>query len=418
MSKIRCPKCKHEFEINQAQYADFNDAVNKAVEEREKEIKEKVKLENQTVYSEKINLLNKTINDLQNDIKSFKQTKEVEIKNAVSEKEKEIVALQGKLNNAENDKKLEITKSMQNKDKEIAELKHQMQLEQEKAKGTLKSALDEQAKIKQGEIDALKAQLDKANDYKLQMNVKDIGEDLEQYCSNKFNEIRVNTYPNAYFEKDNDTKINKQKGDFIFRDYIGEGNDKTEFISIMFDMKNEDATAKTKQTNEECFKKLDSDRNAKRCEYAVLVSMRELNNPLYAHGITDVSYKYPKMYVVRPQYFLTIISLLRTAALSNAKDKLEIARYQQQNFNIANFEKEWTDWKSDWGSNITKARNHFEETIKSIDASIKNMQKIRDELTGTIKQLGYADTKVKDLTLRQLAKNSPSIKELLKKKKD
>lgn len=383
----KCPNCGYELPDAEEQIKKFNEAVNKAVEEKLDSLKKAAILKAEEIHNKK-----------ESDLKQ------------------QIAKLEGDIKNAETAKKLAVEESIKSHNQTISDLKHQLELDKTKYNGELKEALDKLDKSKQTEIDNLKAQLDKATDYKLKMNVKDLGEDLEQYCENKFNAIRANTYPNAYFEKDSDTKVNNEKGDYIFRDYVGEGEEKTEFISIMFDMKNEDDTAKTKHKNEDYFKKLDSDRKAKGCEYAVLVSMLEIDNDLYNQGIVDVSYKYPKMFVVRPQHFLTIIALLRSAALSNAKDKLEIVKYQQQNLDVANFEQELSSWKANWGKNIEGARKHFESTIAAIDASIKNMQKIRDELTGTVKQLGYADNKVEELTLRKLSKNSPSIKEALKKK--
>lgn len=358
MSKLRCPKCGYEWEESNVDLAHFNEAVEKAVKSQAVEIRKNTELLTSEKYQQTINDLSQKIKDLQN----------------------------------------------------------QIELDKQKALLTLKDKLHEQEVIKDDQIKHLEKELEVATDYKTRMNVKDLGEDLEQYCENKFNAIRANTYPNAYFAKDSDLKANQEKGDYIFRDYIINGEQKIEYISILFDMKNEDKDAKTKRKNSDYFKKLDSDRNAKHCEYAVLVSMHEQGNELYDQGITDVSYEYPKMFVVRPQHFLTIIALLRNAALSNAKAKQELAVYQQQNIDITNFDKQWGEWKEGFKGNMALSAKHFEKAIAEIEATIKKLEKTKEELEGSVKQLGFANSKVEGLTLKKLTKNSPSLQEKLTKK--
>lgn len=417
MSKLKCPHCGYEFADTDEQIKHFNEEVNKAAKTKAAELLEKEKLEYKSKTNDEINEYKNRIIKLESDLALKEEQFKSKLNENINNKNREIDILKEQIKNADTEKELAVKNAIQDKENEIGKLENTIKINEVNANANLKEEIRKAEKNAQDKIDDLQHRLDLASDYKTRMNVKDLGEDLEQYCANKFNAIRTNTYPNAYFEKDNDTKVNGEKGDFIFRDYVGEGDSKTEFISIMFDMKNEDRDGKTKHKTEDFFKKLDSDRKAKGCEYAVLVSMLELGNDFYDQGIADVSYKYPKMFVVRPNHFLTIIALLRNAALSNAKTKLELVEYQKQNFDITNFEKEWNTWKGDWGKNINHAKDHFTKAINDIDASIKKMQSIREELVGTINQLGYADNKVEELTLRKLAKNSPSIKEELKKNK-
>ena len=240
-------------------------------------------------------------------------------------------------------------------------------------------------------------------DMKSKMSTKMVGESLEQHCDIEFNRIRATAFPHAYFEKDNDSKSGS-KGDFIFRDYM----DGTEYISIMFEMKNEMDTTATKHKNEDFFKELDKDRKEKGCEYAVLVSMLEADNELYNAGIVDVSHRYEKMYVVRPQCFIPIITLLRNAAVNSVQYKRQIAEYRQTNIDISNFERDMNEFKEKFGKNYLSAKEHFSDAIEGIDKTIKQLEKIKKELTTSENQLRLANDKAQDLTIKRLTKNNPT----------
>ena len=233
-----------------------------------------------------------------------------------------------------------------------------------------------------------------------------VGESLEQHCLTQFNSIRMTAFPNAYFEKDNDAKTGS-KGDFIYKEFAEDG---TEFISIMFEMKNENETTTTKHKNEHFFKELDKDRNEKGCEYAVLVSMLEMDNELYNNGIVDVSYKYPKMYVVRPQFFIPIISLLRNAALNSLKYQQELQIVRNQQLDIINFENNMNVFKEGFAKNYDLASRKFNDAIAEIDKSIAQLQKVKDALTSSERNLRLANDKAQDLSIKKLTKNSPTLK--------
>ena len=236
------------------------------------------------------------------------------------------------------------------------------------------------------------------------MSTKMVGESLEQHCDIEFNRLRQPAFPNAYFEKDNDAKTGS-KGDFIFRDYV----DGTEYISIMFEMKNEMDTTATKHKNEDFFKELDKDRKEKGCEYAVLVSLLETDNELYNGGIVDVSHKYDKMYVVRPQCFIPIITLLRNAALNSVQYKRQIAEYKQTNIDVSNFEKEMNEFKEKFGRNYALASDKFKKAIEEIDKTIDHLQKTKEALLGSENNLRLANDKAQDLSIKRLTKNNPTM---------
>ena len=246
-------------------------------------------------------------------------------------------------------------------------------------------------------------------DMKAQLSTKMLGESLEQHCEIEFNRLRPTAFPHAYFEKDNEV-IEGTKGDFVFRDFDEEGN---EIISIMFEMKNEADDSVNRKTNESHFKKLDADRKKKNCEYAVLVSLLEPENELYNAGITDVSYRFEKMYVIRPQFFIPIITLLRNAALSSLQYRKELALVRQQNIDVTNFEDQLADFKDKFGRNYRIASQKFQKAIEEIDKSIDHLQKIKDNLIGSENQLRLANDKAEDLTVKKLTRKNPTMKALL-----
>ena len=267
---------------------------------------------------------------------------------------------------------------------------------------SLKEKYEKELKFKDEQIEQYK-------DFKLRMSTKMIGESLEQHCLTEFNKIRMTAFPTAYFEKDNDSS-GGSKGDFIYKETDDDG---VEIISIMFEMKNEaDATA-TKHKNEEFFAKLDKDRNAKKCEYAVLVSMLESDSELYNQGIVDVSYKYEKMYVIRPQFFIPMITLLRNAALNSLHYKQELQVIKNRQVDLQNFEEALMNAKNDFSANYNRAANDFEKAIEEIDKSIMHLQKTREELQKSGNQLRLANNKLMDVDVKKLTKNSPSIREII-----
>ena len=295
-------------------------------------------------------------------------------KEALAQKDRQIMQLQGQLKEAEKD----------------SLIKEQ----------NLRENFNAQLKAKDAAIDFYK-------DLKTKMSTKMVGETLEQHCETEFNKLRATAFQNAYFEKDNDAKSGS-KGDYIFRDKTEDG---VEFLSIMFEMKNETDTKSTKHKNEDFFKELDKDRTEKGCEYAVLVSLLESDSELYNSGIVDVSYRYPKMYVIRPQFFIPLITLLRNASLNSAQYRRQVTEYREQNIDITNFEEKLNDFRDKFDRNIQVASEKFNTAIKEIDATINHLQKIRSALVSSDNNLHYANDKVQDLTIRRLTYKNPTMKQ-------
>lgn len=280
---------------------------------------------------------------------------------------------------------------------------------QNQLEASKKDAQLSEAKLKEQYELRLKDKTDELERYKsfrMGDSTKNLGESLEQYCRDSFEEIRAVAYPNAYFEKDNDV-VDGGKGDFVFRDYL----DDVEYISIMFEMKNQKDDTENKHKNEDFFKKLDKDRTAKGCEYAVLVSTLEEDSKLYNSGIVDVSHKYPKMFVVRPNQFLAIMGLLRNMALSNVSYKKEIIAYKNQNIDITNFENKLLDFQDRFGKNYASASKNFNKAIEEIDKTIKHLNEVKEGLLGADKNLRLANDKLQDLSIKKLTYNNPTMKE-------
>jgi len=320
------------------------------------------------------------LNKLKAMLNEFNLKKEIEIKDKLDAKEKEI-----------NEMNLNITKL----NSEIENNKANHKLEEER----IKSEYETKIKGKDEEIAFYK-------DLKTRQSTKMLGETLEQHCENSFNQIRMTAFPNAYFEKDNDV-VDGTKGDFVFREKTEDG---IEFLSIMFEMKNEADFTSTKHKIADFFDKLDKDRNKKNCEYAIIVTTLEADNELYNNGIVDVSYKYPKMYVIRPQFFIPMITLLRNAALNNVSSLRELAVIREQNIDITNFESSMNDFKDKFSKNYESAATHFSKAIDEIDKSISHLQKIKDELLTSQNQLRLANDKAQDLSIKKLTKNNPTMK--------
>lgn len=427
MQEIKCPKCGEVFQIDEAGYAEivkqirnreFNDELQRQKSAMDSEKKMAVELAVSKANSQKEDEINRLKNQLaaqNNELNNMKDKSAAELKIALSEKEQQITQLKSTIDANKSKTELEIKTALQEKDSLIADLQNKLKLEKSESQlreTNLKQQYDIQLKAKDETIAFYK-------DFKAKESTKQIGEDLEQYCLSEFNKNRAIGFQNAYFEKDNEvSKTSGSKGDFIFRDFSGEGDDKIEFISIMFEMKNQADETATKHKNEDFFKELDKDRNEKNCEYAVLVSMLEEDNDYYNTGIVDVSYKYPKMYVIRPQFFIQLITILRNAALNSLEYKREIAQIKNQNIDITNFESDLNLFKDKFLNNVDLAMRQHSSAIDEIDKAIKTLQKIKDIFEKSDNNLRLANNKLEDLTIKKLTRNNPTMKEKFDALKD
>ena len=421
MQEIKCPKCGEVFTVDEAGYAAIvsqikNKEFNKEIEERVRQLdesrnkdiallKDKFKSEkekDELEYKHKIE-------SLERQIENNKIVYTAEKDKAVDEIKQENIKLKSKIDSNEKDKMIAVNNALE-KVKEELNKKQQEIIE---LKGKIDVAKKEEIALMEKHKNDLKAKdevIASYKDFKVKLSTKMIGETLEQHCLNEFNKIRATAFPKAFFDKDNDAKSGS-KGDFIFRDFSDSG---VEYISIMFEMKNEVETTAKKHKNEDFFKELDKDRNEKNCEYAVLVSMLESDNEFYNTGIADVSYKYPKMYVIRPQFFITLITLLRNAALNTVNYKNELAEYKQKNIDITNFEEKLRDFKDGFQKNYNDAGTNFKEAIKKIDDTISKLEGVKENLRLTEKHLRVANDKLQDVTIKKLTKNNPTMIEKFK----
>ena len=433
MKELKCPNCGSMFTVDEADYASIVNQVKNAEFEEElcrrinemkgrQDAEQKVKdAEAREDFGKKLSAKEQEIlakeqeiSRLKASLESIEEKNKLEIDKALAAKDLVIAGLQStiKLSESEKEKAVMEAKSKKNeeisalrssKELEIAELKSKSTLAQSQAelqRNALKDEYEAKLKLAQEQVDYYK-------DMKLKMSTKMIGETLEAHCSNVFNGQMRPMFPNAYFEKDNDAS-HGSKGDFIFRDY----EDGTEYVSIMFEMKNEMDTTATKHKNEDFFKKLDEDRKAKGCEYAVLVSLLEPENELYNNGIVDVSYKYPRMYVIRPQFFMPIITLLVNASKKSLEYKKELAIAKSQSLDITNFENKLIEFKDKFGRNYRLASEKFQKAIDEIDKSIAALQKTKEALLGSEKNLSQALNNAEDLTIRKLTYKNPTMKAL------
>lgn len=419
MHEIKCPNCGKTFNLDEAGYAEIlnqvrNDAFEKALHERlqlaEQDKKTAIELAEIKVASEmekKAAVKDAQIELLKAEIKSntelIKVTVTGELKDEAAKKDTEIVRLKEELKAADIAKQLALKEALGTVEKERDDLKRDLDVKETEKKlleSSLKEKYETQIKDRDDAIERLK-------DMKTKLSTKMVGETLEQHCEIEFSKIRSAAFPMAYFEKDNDGKTGS-KGDYIFREADNAG---IEFISIMFEMKNENDETATKKKNEDFFKELDKDRNEKGCEYALLVSLIEPNNELYNGGIVDVSYRYPKMYVIRPQFFIPMITLLRNAAQNSLKYKTELALVKEQNIDIANFEDELNNFKDSFGKNYDLASKRFQTAIEEIDKSIDHLQKTKEALLGTDRNLRLANAKAQDMTIKKLTRGNPTMAE-------
>ena len=406
MQEMKCPGCGKVFKVDDAGYAQIVQQV------RDKEFEKELDLRRQELNQKK-----------EDDLKIARMeqekshSEELSKKNSeLAEKEHEIERLKAQLDKAETEKKLAVSEAVQERDRELAErgneiTRLQSDLELQKKEGELReSSLIERHK---GEIRLRDEEIDRLKDFKARLSTKMVGESLEQHCLTQFNQIRMTAFPNAVFEKDNDAKTGS-KGDFIFR----EASEGTEFISIMFEMKNEMDTTAKKHKNEDFFKELDKDRNEKKCEYAVLVSLLESDNELYNNGIVDVSYRYPKMFVIRPQFFIPIISLLRNAALNSLEYQKKLADIQNQQLDIYNFEANLAEFKKGFTYSFGQASARFEDAINGIDKVISALTKIRENLVKSENHLNAANNKLEDVSIKKLTNNAPSVRAMFEEIKN
>lgn len=453
MNEIICPHCHKAFKVDEAGYADilkqvrdreFERTLHERLELAEKEKKtaialaearvsgqlekeaarkeaeiERLKAElsaagtnSQLALKEALGAVEKERDGLANEVQRMKEARDAamklaeeartnEVQRMAASKDAEINALKAKLNEAAVAQKLAVTEAVNAVEKERNELRSGLEraaLEKELAEKALKDKYETRIKDREDTIERLK-------DMKAKLSTKMVGETLEQHCEVEFNRIRATAFPRAYFEKDNDARTGS-KGDFIFRDTDEAG---TESVSIMFEMKNESDATATKKRNEDFLKELDKDRTEKGCEYAVLVSLLEPESELYNGGIVDVSHRFPKMYVVRPQFFIPIITLLRNAAQNALQYKSELALVKAQNIDITNFEEQLESFKSAFGNNYRLASEKFQKAIAEIDKSIEHLQKTKEALLGTDRNLRLANDKAQDVTIKKLTRKNPTM---------
>ena len=454
MNEIKCPNCGTVIKIDESIYAkivkqvrdkEFAADLSKELTAEHKREEQFLELQKKTLeqsYQEKEFQLKTEHNKEIETLKLQLVSKEKESGDLLSKQEKELVELHAKLANQEEIVKTKVSKEYQEtvllKEKKITELESDIKLQESKYKlelqdslnkkdreiesltntisnakdsyllkeNSLKESYEEKLKLKDEQIAYYK-------DFKAKQSTKMIGESLEVHCNNEFNKLRP-LFPRSYFEKDNDCK-NGSKGDFIFRDYDDEG---TEVTSIMFEMKNEADKTASKHKNEDFFKELDKDRKEKNCEYAVLVSMLEIDNDYYNEGIVDVSYKYPKMYVIRPQFFIPIITLIRGMGLNTLEYKKEIALLQRENIDISHFEENMNSFKESFGRNYRLASDKFKKAIDEIDKTIEHLQKTKEALLSSDKNLRIANDKAEGLSIKKLTSNSKTVSDMFAKLED
>lgn len=454
MQEIECPHCKKAFTVDEAGYAnilkqvrnsEFEAEIHQRLELAEKEKQNAIELAKEKAASEfqrEVATRNSELLTLQAKLDKSEEIRKLAVAEALAgvererdklaadlekaremvktaaelaemkrikdlqetaaKKDQEIESLKAKLQSSEVSHQLALKQSLEQVTKERNELESnlkQAELQKELSEKALKEKYETQIKDRDEAIERLK-------DMKARLSTKMVGETLEQHCETEFNRLRATAFPNAYFEKDNDVRSGS-KGDYIFRDSDNEGH---EIVSIMFEMKNESDTTATKKKNEDFFKELDKDRNEKGCEYAILVSLLEPESEFYNSGIVDVSYRYPKMYVIRPQFFLPMITLLRDAGRNSLKYKAELALVKSQNIDITNFEEKLETFKTGFARNYELAGRKFQTAIDEIDKSINHLQKTRDALLASDRQLRLANDKAQDVTIKKLTHGNPTMK--------
>ena len=414
MNEIICPNCKKAFKVDEAGFADILKQV------RDHQFQEE--LENRLALAEKdkegaiqlaeANLKNKLQEELAQKDKELIELRakaEKDLAEKLAQKEAELASAKAKLENAETEKKLSVTEAVKKIEKERDDLANSLnnkETERQLLEKSLKEKFDAELKTKDEIIKMKDEEIALRKDMKLKLSTKMVGETLEQHCETEFNKLRATAFQNAYFEKDNNSSTGS-KGDFIYRENDDHGN---EIISIMFEMKNESDTTATKKKNEDFFKEPDKDRNDKKCEYAVLVSLLEAESEFYNSGIVDVSHKFKKMYVVRPQFFIPIITLLRNAAMNSMQYKAELSQIRNQNIDITSFEDNINKFKEGFAKNYELASKKFKTAIDEIDKTIDHLYKTKEALLSSENNLRLANNKAEDLTIKKLTYNNPTMK--------
>ncbi len=417
--EIKCPHCGKIFTLNESEYAlllsqvrnaEFNNEVEQRVHEQHTQWQAEQQAQTaqaqisfQTELGKRDRIIGERdakIAELEQRLQNVEQVKSAELKTALAQKDIEIQRLNQEKELAVRDERQKISETLQDRDNKIAQLQAQQEVERSKATAreqTIKSDYETQLKYAKEEIERIK-------DMKARLSTKMVGETLEAHCSTEFNRMRP-LFPNAYFEKDNDAS-GGSKGDFIFRDK----DDGFEYISIMFEMKNEMDETATKHKNEDFLAKLDKDRNAKGCEFAVLVSLLEPDNELYNGGIVDMSHRYPKMYVIRPQFFIPLITLLVQTSKKSVELQRQLSIAKNQSVDVTNFESQLLEFRDKFGRNYRLASEKFQTAIAEIDKSISHLQKIKDALIGSENNLRLANDKAQDLTIKKLTRGNPTMK--------
>ncbi|MCQ2087499.1 MAG: DUF2130 domain-containing protein [Bacilli bacterium] len=429
MNKVKCPKCGEVFTIDEDSYASIvaqikNDEFQKELVKREKEISEKNQLASElaiqgAIKDKDAQLLKskEEIAELKSKLEAQEQIAKAKVDSIKQQYESELreklLIKDNQIQNANAEKELAVSKAVSEKElelskskQEIVELNSRLENAKKDAELDIKNLKEEHAL----ELKSKDTQIEYFKDLKTKMSTKLLGETLEQHCQIAFNQIRMTAFPRAYFEKDNVVSADSgSKGDFIFKDFIDDSD--IPFISIMFEMKNESSTTATKHKNEDFFKELDKDRNEKGCEYAVLVSTLESDNELYNAGIVDVSYRYPKMYVIRPQCFIPMITLLRNAALNTIEYQKQLITYKTENMSVEKFESELQDFQDKFNKNYRLANERFDDAIVEIDKTIQHLTKVREGLVGAARNLRLANDKAQELSIKKLTKDNPTMKE-------
>ena len=419
MQEIKCPKCGEVFQVDASGYAsivkqvrdkEFHAELHNREVQFAKDKETAVALaeaKQQNTFRDQLSHKDAEIEELKHKLVLLEQSRDQAIAQEVARKDAEISQLNAQIGAFQQEKQIAVLEAVSEKEKELSEKQQQLTVldgkiqskdnEAQVREQSLRSQYENILKFKEEEIAHYK-------DLKSRMSTKMVGETLEQHCEIEFNKLRATGFQNAYFEKDNDARTGS-KGDYIFR----ESSDGVEFISIMFEMKNEMETTATKKKNEDFFKELDKDRREKNCEYAVLVSLLEPDNELYNSGIVDVSHRYPKMYVIRPQFFIPMITLLRNAALNSLQYQQELAVIRNQNIDITHFEEDMNKFKDSFARNYRLASEKFHKAIEEIDKTIDHLQKTKDALLSSENNLRLANNKAEELSIKKLTKNNPTM---------
>lgn len=436
-TNVKCPNCKEVFKVDDSIYTDIVKQV------RDQEFQEELKNRLEVAENEKVSALKLSESELksafqkqlaekeneiqtlelkrkaelteqlakkQQEIDALKLKSKSELVDEVSKKEEQIRSLLSKIENADTQKELALSNAVRDIEKERDQLKNDLKnkdTERELVEKSLNEQYKNKLEVKEEALKLKEEEIDRLKDYKQKLSTKMIGETLELHCETEFNKLRATAFQKAYFEKDNDASQGT-KGDYVFRESDEQDN---EIISIMFEMKNENDTTATKKKNEDFFAKLDKDRKAKGCEYAVLVSLLETDNEFYNTGIVDVSYKYDKMYVIRPQFFIPIITLLRNAGMKSLQYKEELNIMRNQNIDITTFEDKINDFKTGFARNYDLASRQFGDAIKEIDKTMTHLQKTKDALLSSVNNLRLANNKADDLTIKKLTHGNPTMKQ-------